>query len=143
MFLTKYLAGHYVTWFSTPLTTFTYLSVQKKWNPCVTNDTFSQEKCKKFPCLWSPTALLEKCLCSELSGTYFPTFGLNTERYSVSLCIQSKCGKYVPGKIRIRTLFTQWWLSDTYLGSYHLSLTKFFWKKRLLLNSSLWPLRKF
>ena len=27
------------------------------------------------------------------SGPYFPTFGLNTERYSVSLRIQSKCGK--------------------------------------------------
>ena len=27
------------------------------------------------------------------SGTYFPTFGLNTERYSVTLCIQSECGK--------------------------------------------------
>ena len=27
------------------------------------------------------------------SGPYFPAFGLNTERYGVSLCIQSKCGK--------------------------------------------------
>ena len=27
------------------------------------------------------------------SGPYFPTFGLNTERYEVSLRIQSKCGK--------------------------------------------------
>ena len=27
------------------------------------------------------------------SGPYFPTFGLNTERYSLSLRIQSKCGK--------------------------------------------------
>ena len=27
------------------------------------------------------------------SGPYFPAFGLNTERYSISLCIQSKCGK--------------------------------------------------
>ena len=27
------------------------------------------------------------------SGPHFPTFGLNTERYSVSLRIQSKCGK--------------------------------------------------
>ena len=24
---------------------------------------------------------------------FFPTFGLNTERYGVSLCIQSECGK--------------------------------------------------
>ena len=27
------------------------------------------------------------------SGPHFPTFGLNTDRYSVSLRIQSKCGK--------------------------------------------------
>ena len=27
------------------------------------------------------------------SGPYFPAFPLKTERYSVSLCIQSKCGK--------------------------------------------------
>ena len=27
------------------------------------------------------------------SGPYFPTFGLNTDRYGVSLRIQSKCGK--------------------------------------------------
>ena len=27
------------------------------------------------------------------SGQYFPSFGLNTERYRVSLRIQSKCGK--------------------------------------------------
>ena len=31
------------------------------------------------------------------SGPYFPIFRLSTERYSVSLCIQSECGK-----IRIR-----------------------------------------
>ena len=27
------------------------------------------------------------------SGPYFPAFGLNTERYSLSLRIQSECGK--------------------------------------------------
>ena len=27
------------------------------------------------------------------SGPYFPAFGLNTERYSVSLRIKSECGK--------------------------------------------------
>ena len=31
--------------------------------------------------------------CGVFSGPYFPAFGLNTERYSVSLRIQSKCGK--------------------------------------------------
>ena len=29
----------------------------------------------------------------SFSGPYFSAFGLNTERYEVSLCIQSKCGK--------------------------------------------------
>ena len=28
-----------------------------------------------------------------ISGPYFPAFGLNTERYFVSLRIQSECGK--------------------------------------------------
>ena len=27
------------------------------------------------------------------SGLHFPAFGLNTEKYSVSLCIQTECGK--------------------------------------------------
>ena len=38
-------------------------------------------------------SLRKKCLYSELSGPYFPTFGLNTERCFVSLCIQSKYGE--------------------------------------------------
>ena len=29
----------------------------------------------------------------SFSGPYFPAFGLNTERYSISLRIQSECGK--------------------------------------------------
>ena len=29
----------------------------------------------------------------SFSGPYFPVFGLNTRRYSVSLCIQSECRK--------------------------------------------------
>ena len=29
----------------------------------------------------------------SFSGPYFPAFGLNTERYNVSVCIQSECGK--------------------------------------------------
>ena len=39
--------------------------------------------------------LREKCSNADrvFSGTYFPAFGLNTERYGVSLRIQSKCGK--------------------------------------------------
>ena len=33
------------------------------------------------------------CKYGVFSGPYFPAFGLNTERYSVSLRIQSECGK--------------------------------------------------
>ena len=29
----------------------------------------------------------------SFSGPYFPAFGLNTESYEVSLCIQSECDK--------------------------------------------------
>ena len=35
----------------------------------------------------------------SFSGLYFPAFGLNTERYRVSLRIQSKCGKIRTRKI--------------------------------------------
>ena len=43
----------------------------------------------------------------SFSGPYFPTFGLNTKRYSVSL-IYSECGIiYGPESLRIRTLFPQ------------------------------------
>ena len=38
-------------------------------------------------------SLREMCSYSELSGPYFSTFGLNTERYAASLPIQSECGK--------------------------------------------------
>ena len=37
--------------------------------------------CVKSVCIWS------------CSGPYFPAFGLNTQRYGVSLRIQSECGK--------------------------------------------------
>ena len=39
------------------------------------------------------------------AGPYFPAFGLNTERYAVSLRIQSKCGKILrisPYSVRLR-----------------------------------------
>ena len=34
----------------------------------------------------------------SFSGPYFPAFGLNTEIYSVTLRIQSKCGKIMDQK---------------------------------------------
>ena len=44
-------------------------------------DDISDFHCVKSVCIWS------------YSGPYFTTFGLNTERYGVSLRIQSKSGK--------------------------------------------------
>ena len=48
------------------------------------------------------------------SGPYFPAFALNTERYGVSLCIQSECGKM---RTRITpntdTFYTMWVLNKT------------------------------
>ena len=44
------------------------------------------------------------------SGSYFSAFGVNTERYSVSLrmpVFNPNAGKYGPEWLRIRTLFTQ------------------------------------
>ena len=55
-------------------------------------------------------------------GPYFPAFGLNTERYEVSLRILSECRKMLTRKTpntEIRTLFTQCTLSKVaglYLG---------------------------
>ena len=43
------------------------------------------------------------------SGPHFPAFELNTERYGVSLRIQSEYRKLRPEKLLIRTLFTQCW----------------------------------
>ena len=58
---------------------------------------FSNETLKGF---WNGKSLkdhLIQCMKSvrirSFSGTYFPAFGLNTERYFVSFRIQSKCGK--------------------------------------------------
>ena len=43
--------------------------------------------------------LREKCLYSEFFSSYFPAFGLNTERYSVFVYIQSLCAKIRTKKI--------------------------------------------
>ena len=53
-----------------------------------------------------PPTLREICLYSKLfwSGPYLPAFGLIAERYSVSLRIQSECGKILisPYSVRMR-----------------------------------------
>ena len=43
----------------------------------------------------------------SFSGPHFLAFGLNMEKYFVSLRIQSKSGKYGPQKLWIQTLFMQ------------------------------------
>ena len=43
----------------------------------------------------------------SFSASYFLAYELNTERYSVSLRINSDEGKYGPEKLRIWTLFMQ------------------------------------
>ena len=61
--------------------------------------TFYQKgKLRKLHCLKSVRI-------ESYSGPYFPTFGLNMKRYSVSLRIQSKCWK-------IRTRITP--ITDTF-----------------------------
>ena len=45
------------------------------------NRSFSFIHCVKSVRIWS------------YSGPYFPTFGVNTERYSIFLCINFECGK--------------------------------------------------
>ena len=41
------------------------------------------------------------------SGPYFTAFGLNTERYGVSLCIQFKYGKILTRKNSVFVHFSQ------------------------------------
>ena len=36
---------------------------------------------------------VESVRIQSFSGPHFPAFGLNRERYGVSLCVQSECGK--------------------------------------------------
>ena len=52
--------------------------------------------------------LHEKYPYSEFSGSCFPAFGLNTERFEMSLRIQSKCKKIQTRTLPIQTFFKQW-----------------------------------
>ena len=70
---------------------------------------------KMYSTLSKFNTLLKEHYCVKLpkygvfSGPYFPAFGLNTERYRVSLLILSLCRKIrTRKKLRIWTLFTQW-----------------------------------
>ena len=50
-------------------------------------------------CKFLSKTLPESVCIRSFSGAYFPAFGLNTERYSVSLRIQSECWKVRTRKI--------------------------------------------
>ena len=52
----------------------------------------------------------------DISGPYFPAFGLNTERYEVSLSIQSECGKI---RTRINSIFFRRALANHKLHIYN------------------------
>ena len=58
------------------------------------------------------THYVKRICIRSFFGPHFPAFGLNGERYGVSLRIQSDGGKYGPEKLRIRKLFTQWTLQE-------------------------------
>ena len=54
-----------------------------------------------------------KCVrIRSFSGPYFSPFGLNMDRYGINLRIQSKCGKIRTKKFWIRTILTQWLLTN-------------------------------
>ena len=56
------------------------------------NWTFQFRKVRYFT--WKPELHCVKSVCvRSYSGPHFPPFGLKTERYGVSLRIQSECGK--------------------------------------------------
>ena len=67
---------------------------------------FKKEHYQKLLTTCTATQCVKSVRNRSLSGMYFPAFGLNTERYSGSLRIQSKCGKIRNKKLRIRTLFS-------------------------------------
>ena len=82
-----------------------YKSFIYRWDGCM--------KFSPYQDLWHTLKLLHRERhwrnIRRFSGPYFPAFGQNTEWYGVSLHIQSGCGKIRIKKLRIRTLFTQWW----------------------------------
>ena len=49
--------------------------------------------CERFHGFFLEIALRKKCSYSELFWSAFSVLGLNTEKYSVSLRVQSECGK--------------------------------------------------
>ena len=60
----------------------------------------------------------------KISGPYFPAFGLNTERYSVSLRIQSECWKTQTRKTSNRDTFNAVIAELNWIESLYFMLTK-------------------
>ena len=83
------------------------ISLVSLFQPIVFNFFKTRLWLRCFSLIESWLALLEKCPYSEFSGPYFPLFGLNTEWYFASLCIQTECGKIWTRKFQIRTYFMQ------------------------------------
>ena len=85
--------------FSENLTCFVFLK-HPFWDSCfclITDDLHIQQEC-------SINLLGTNYVSTEFfSGPYFPAFGLNTERYEVSLSIQPECGKI---RTRRKSVFT-------------------------------------
>ena len=78
---------------------------------------FKMGKMNKYQwCVWYHTirTAWRVSKCVVFSGPYFPVFGLNMERYPVSLCIQSECRKM---RTRKNSLF----------GHFSSSVTWFLW----------------
>ena len=77
--------------------------------------------------IWKNTIAKKESKYGVISVTYFPVFGMNTERYFVSLRLSPNAGKYRPEitpylgifhavhgseKIHVLAYFTQWLLHD-------------------------------
>ena len=55
--------------------------------------TLEQNQIKYFPKVITKVTAWKVSKYEVFSGPYFPAFGLDTERYGISLHIQSECGK--------------------------------------------------
>ena len=74
--------------------------------------------------------LCKKCPYLELLWSVFPAFRLNTERYSVSLRIQSKCGnlqiRITPNRDTFHTVYTNIkpYINQREFGSFNFTLSR-------------------
>ena len=90
-------------------------------------------KYRKRPVVWNgfikPNIVWKVSKYGVFSGPYFPAFGLNTERYGVSLRIQSECGKIRTRKNYVFGHFSRSVSLNIYsLWSYYTSSGQIFYK---------------